>query len=65
MLLLKFSITIRVWEHKISGSAQSFSGPKTRKISFSGAPVVLGNFNGNVLGAKLPKKKTKDWTFKH
>ena len=63
-MLLKFSITIRVWEHKISGSVRSFSGLKTGKISFLGAPVVLGNFNNKVLGAKLPKK-AKDRTFKH
>jgi hypothetical protein len=29
-----------------------------------GTLVVLGNFNGNVLVAKLPKK-AKDRTFKH
>ena len=64
---LKFPITIRVWEHKISGLVCSFSGLRTRKFFFSGTPVVLGNFNGNVLGAKLPKKakKAKDWTSKH
>jgi len=62
-LLLKFPITIRVWEQKFSGLVQFFSGLRTGKISFSGALVVLGNFNGNVL-AKLPKK-AKDWTFKH
>ena len=63
-LPLKFPITIRVWEHKISGSVWSFSSLRTGKFSFSGALVVLGNFNRNVLAAKLPKK-AKDWTFKH
>ncbi|EDR07564.1 uncharacterized protein LACBIDRAFT_327924 [Laccaria bicolor S238N-H82] len=37
---------------------------KTGKISFSGAPGSLGNFNGNMLAAKLTKK-AKNQTSKH
>jgi len=61
---LGFAPNVRVWEQKISGLVWSFSGLRTRKFSFSGALVVLGNFNGNVPVAKL-LKKAKDWTFKH
>ena len=35
-----------------------------RKISFSDAPVLMGNFNGTMLAQKMAKK-AKHWTFNH
>ena len=64
MLPLKFPIKVRGLEHKIFGLVRSFSGLKTGKISFLGTPLSMGNFNGNALASKLPKK-AKDRTFKH